>query len=451
MFVVGPTAVVFSGGKGETATPVRDLDVGGMGLTRRITHALRGTGCSQAFVAADALHYMAPAALSRDAKNFDVTIVPTGSPIDLPEQGAVFLVPADVLIDQRAFEAMQVDVALHVVATSPRDPSIIVAKVSAQWLRAQAPVLLDHATFERLISGVRDSAKIIDVQTLDTYLASQRRAVPMLWQRVRTRAEAKLAFTAILDAAQKGVQDWPAWFIHRPVEHWITARLCATAITPTQITAIGGILGLAAAWLFARGLFFPGLMLGLAIGILDGIGDKLARVKLISSPIGEIEHVVDKGVEYLIYFSMAYHFSEAGYGALPYVMAGALILFHFADEVQLEFFRRMSGKFLCDASPFDRRFRMIAGRRNTQIWTFLPFVLSGAWFAGFCMICIYGIATFFVHQWRFVVNSRRVLEDTSPVFRATFDRTSVLKKRAKEKKETPTWETPPDPESRPAE
>jgi hypothetical protein len=29
------------------------------------------------------------------------------------------------------------------------------------------------------------------------------------------------------------------------------------------------------------------------------------------------------------------------------------------------------------------------------------------------MICVYGVATFFVHQGRFITNAMRILEDTS--------------------------------------
>lgn len=421
------TAIIFSGGKGNATTPVRDLNIGGLNSARRLTHALRSAGCTRAFIAADTLQSMAPAALGRAARGLDVSIVPTGTPLDMQEQGECLLVPADLLVDQRILAAMLADAAPFVFVTGAKDSDAGIAKVPIAWLQDQAPLLLDHSTFQRLIAAARTRAKMIDIKSIDAYLPSHRRVVPLMWQPVTTPAEAKTAFHTLLDAAQKGVQDWPAWYIHRPIERFITARLTSTPITPNQITVIGAGVGLAAAWMFSQGLFLMGLILALVLGVLDGIDGKLARVKLMTSTVGELEHVVDKIVEYLIYFGMAHYFAETGYGAAPYAMAGALVLFHLADEVQLEFFRRMSGKFLCDFSPFDRGFRMVDGRRNTQMWTFIPFLVFGAWFAGFCMICAYGIVTFFIHQWRVVVASRQVLEEASPLFRETFKRTAVIK------------------------
>lgn len=432
------TAIIFSGGKGNATTPVRDLKIGGLNSARRITHALRGAGCVRAFIAADALQSMAPATLGRAARGLEVSIVPTGASLEIQAESACLLVPADLLVDQRILAAMLSDPAPFVFVTGRQESDGGIAKVPAAWLREQAPLLLDHGTFQRLIAAARVGAKTLEIRSIGAYMPSHRRVVPMMWQPVTTPAEAKAAFDTILDAAQKGVQDWPAWYIHRPIERLVTAHLTSTPVTPNQITVIGAVVGLASAWLFSQGLFLLALVLALAVGVLDGVDGKLARVKLMTSTAGELEHVVDKIVEYLIYFGMAHYFAETGYGAAPYVMAGALVLFHLADEVQLEFFRRMSGKFLCDFSPFDRRFRMVDGRRNTQLWTFIPFVLFDAWFTGFCMICIYGIMTFFIHQWRVVVASRRVLEDTSPIFRETFNRTAVIKKTSKAQEPTPS-------------
>ena len=440
------TAIIFSGGKGNDTTPVRDLKIGGLNSARRMTHALRAAGCTRAFIAANALQSMAPAALGRAARGLDVSIVPTAAPLEMQEEGACLLVPADLLVDQRILTAMLADSAPFVFIAGPKDSNVGIGKVPSDWLREKAPLTLDYGTFQDLIAMARADAKTVDIRSLDAYMPSHRRVVPMMWQPVTTPAEAKVAFDTLLDAAQKGVQDWPAWYIHRPIEHFITARLTSTPVTPNQITVIGAVVGLAAAWLFAQGVFLVALILALAVGVLDGVDGKLARVKLMTSTVGELEHVVDKIVEYFIYFGMAHYFAKTGYGAAPYVMAGALVLFHLADEVQLEFFRRMSGKFLCDFSPFDRGFRMIDGRRNTQLWTFIPFLLFGAWFAGFCMICAYGIATFFIHQLRVVVASRRVLEDTSPAFRETFNRTAVIKLKT-----TSSWNNEADQQSKPAE
>ena len=75
------TAIIFSGGKGDAATPVRDLKIGGLNSARRLTHAAHAAGCAQAFIAADVLQSMAPAALERTflAVNSPPVRLPPGS------------------------------------------------------------------------------------------------------------------------------------------------------------------------------------------------------------------------------------------------------------------------------------------------------------------------------------------------------------------------------------
>src|SRR5262245_14594651 len=115
------TAIIFSGGKGDAATPTRDLNIGGFNPARRIVHALHRAGCTRAFIAADTLQSMAPAALSRDAEGLDVTIVPTGNPFELPESEACLLLPGDLLVDQRILAALLADSAPCLIAANPKD------------------------------------------------------------------------------------------------------------------------------------------------------------------------------------------------------------------------------------------------------------------------------------------------------------------------------------------
>jgi hypothetical protein len=84
-------------------------------------------------------------------------------------------------------------------------------------------------------------------------------------------------------------------------------------------------------------------------------------------------------------------------------VAALIILPALAEAVQGEFFRRITGIQLDDAGPVERRIRLFSGRRNTFLWTLLPFAALGAWFAGFVMLAIYSVATTAVAQWRFYV------------------------------------------------
>jgi hypothetical protein len=61
----------------------------------------------------------------------------------------------------------------------------------------------------------------------------------------------------------------------------------------------------------------------------------------------------------------------------------------------------MTGIQLDDAGEVERRIRLVAGRRNTFLWTWLIFAFAGLWFEGFVVLAFYSIVTTGVAQWRF--------------------------------------------------
>src|SRR5690606_13703930 len=105
-------------------------------------------------------------------------------------------------------------------------------------------------------------------------------------------------------------------------------------------------------------------------------------------------------------------------------IAALITLFALAEAVQNEFYRRFTGQALDDAAPFDRRYRLVSGRRNTFFWTYVPFALAGAWYAGFVMIAVYSVVNFFVAQWRFFVNLQSYGRAVSRTIEANFQRTA---------------------------
>src|ERR1700755_153765 len=80
----------------------------------------------------------------------------------------------------------------------------------------------------------------------------------------------RLAERIILDSAQKGTLDLPA-YLHAPVETRIVSLLCKTQITPNQITITGLIIGLSATAAFAIGHVGLGILAALIFGIVDGL------------------------------------------------------------------------------------------------------------------------------------------------------------------------------------
>ncbi|WP_448578536.1 CDP-alcohol phosphatidyltransferase family protein [Thermaurantiacus sp.] len=273
-----------------------------------------------------------------------------------------------------------------------------------------------------LLRGVAPMAPRIRQESLPRYSEGRRREVPLLWAYpVRTGAAA--AETAILAAAQKGCLDWPARFLHPPVENALVRWLWPTAVTPNMVTLATAVLGFVAMGLLAFGLFWPGLVLILLVGPLDGVDGKLARTRIEFSRYGDLEHVLDKVLEYGWFLAMGLWFSPA-HGLAAWLVALGILLFALLEAIQGEYFRRFAGRQLDDWGPFERRFRLVAGRRNTFFWALLPFGLAGAWWWGFLFLLGYAALTFIIAEWRFLKALADYARNHSQAVQENFARTS---------------------------
>lgn len=251
-----------------------------------------------------------------------------------------------------------------------------------------------------LLRSIAPAARRIRLESLPRYSEGRRREVPMIWAYpARTGAEA--AEGSVLAAAQKGCLDWPARFLHPPVENALVRWLWPTPVTPNMVTLATGLLGLVAMTLLAFGLLWPGLLLILLIGPLDGVDGKLARTRIEFSRYGDLEHVLDKVLEYGWFLAMGLWFSQA-HGLAAWLVALGICLFALLEAIQGEYFRRFSGRQLDDWGPFERRFRLVAGRRNTFFWALVPFGLMDAWWWGFLFLLGYAALTFLITEWRFL-------------------------------------------------
>lgn len=254
-----------------------------------------------------------------------------------------------------------------------------------------------HSTLLRSAAG--EGTTRVGLEMIDLYAPARRRVVPLVWSLPATPAEAAAATTAVIKAAQKGCLDWPARFIHPPIEDGLVRLLGPTSITPNMVTLLVAAISLAAGIAFATGWLWTGLVLALVSGPLDGVDGKLARARLEFSRWGDLEHVLDKVAEYGWYLALAGHFAVTR-GEGPWVVAALIIVVALAEALGGEFYRRFTGTQLDDAGTFERQFRLISGRRNTYFWTLIPFAAFGAWYAGFLMIAVYATLTFAAMQWR---------------------------------------------------
>lgn len=325
------------------------------------------------------------------------------------EDGSLY-VPADVLCDVRLLAALRsappgtilvdscppADVAPLLEPAPPAGVGWMVgpARVDAARLATMDPGV---AVWRALrIATMEAGGGRLDVAAVPGYIASMRRTVRPLWFPAPPAALQPLAERLLLDTAQKGVLDLPAR-VHGPIETFLVARLCRTGITPNQLTVFAAASAWAATALFATGHVGAGLAVALAVGVLDGLDGKQARVKLETSKVGELEHVSDFLFELSWWSALAWHFHRTG--ALPWapLLLLALYVAEGLDGVAKLLAKRWSGKMIDDASPVLRRVRLVGGRRNVYVWIMTAGALAGNTALAYRILPAWEAATAAIH------------------------------------------------------
>ncbi|HYY14451.1 MAG TPA: CDP-alcohol phosphatidyltransferase family protein [Chthoniobacterales bacterium] len=276
---------------------------------------------------------------------------------------------------------------------------VCAAVVSPEWLSTSDSAADLHATLDLAASNGR--LALLDAAQQDGYLSSMRRAVRPLVFPAPSPTLRPLAERLLLDETQKGVLDFPA-LVHAPIEKWLVSHLCRTTVTPNQITLLVALLGLAVTFFYSSGYLWVGTLLALAIGILDGVDGKLARLKIQTTKVGRIEHTLDLFIEMSWWAALAYYFHSTGQLPYAYAVLTSFYLFYFLARLARGFIQRRIGRSLDDFAPFDRLVRYVAGRRNIYAWLFTLSLLMGAPATGFVLLCSWGIVSAMIHIYRSV-------------------------------------------------
>ncbi len=395
-------------GESSLDVPVAGLRPGGISVIERQARQLRHAG-------ADAVFATDVVPLTQLPDGVAAVAAAALSGVIAPDDRVVIVAPG-LIIDERALAAvLAAPVPALLVSDATRPGAVGIERLDLQSLAAGvmalpgAMVLAQAATIGewdlaatllRRVAADPATARI-EFADIPVYAPARRRMVPLLWAQPTTVAEADAATATLIAAAQKGCLDWPARFIHPPIEDLLVRLLAPTAVTPNLVTLATAIVGIMAGLAFAGGWLWTGLLLALLTGPLDGVDGKLARTRVEFSKWGDLEHLLDKLLEYGWYLCIAGHFAASRGEALPWAIAALIILPAIVEAVQGEVFRRMTGIQLDDAGPLERRIRLFAGRRNTFLWTWLGFAACGWWFAGFVGLAVYSVVTTAVAQWRF--------------------------------------------------
>ena len=236
----------------------------------------------------------------------------------------------------------------------------------------------------------------VDAANVDDYIASMRRHVrPVCFSAPREQSR-RVAERVILDSAQNGTLDLPA-YIHGPIETAIISLLCKTRITPNQITIGGFIIGCSATAAFAVGRVGFGILAALIFGVVDGLDGKQARVKIETTARGKWEHYLDYFIENSWWAAIAFHLWRSGQFPNAFYFFALLVGSRLLHEFAKRPVKMAKGRLLDDVAPFDRAFRLIAARRNVYVWILACGFLLDAFPQSYAVICGWAAFSATVH------------------------------------------------------
>jgi phosphatidylglycerophosphate synthase len=316
--------------------------------------------------------------------------------------GRFLIVPANIYCDARLVAALCAkDSSAALVDWNPPEfaRSLIrnpcgAALVTREFLSVLSPA----APFFAELKDKIDTQKIdiVDAAKEDDYIVSMRRHVRPLCFRAAQEQDRRLAERIILNSAQNGTLDLPA-YIHGPIETAIISLLCKTRITPNQITIVGLIIGCSATAAFVVGRVGLGILAALIFGIVDGLDGKQSRVKIETTERGKWEHHLDYLIENSWWLAIAFHLWRSGQFPNVFYFLALLIGSHLSDEFAKRRVKIAKGRLLDDVTPFDRAFRLIAARRNVYVWILACGFLLHAFPQSYAIICGWAAVSAAVH------------------------------------------------------
>jgi phosphatidylglycerophosphate synthase len=302
------------------------------------------------------------------------------------------IIPGDIYCDARLLAAL----------CAKQSPAALVDSDPPEFARALnrnpgGPALVEKdflssfspaAPFFQQLKERIDNRKIdiVDAAEEDDYIVSMRRHVRPLCFSAPPQQSRRIAERVILDSAQKGTLDLPA-YLHAPIETAIISLLCKTRITPNQITIAGFIIGCGATTAFALGYTGVGIIAALIFGIVDGLDGKQSRVKIETTERGKWEHHLDYVIENSWWATIAFHLWRSGQLPNAFYFLALLIGSHLMDEFAKRRAKIAKGRLLDDFAPFDRAFRLISARRNVYVWILACGFFLDAFPQSYAIIC----------------------------------------------------------------
>jgi phosphatidylglycerophosphate synthase len=370
--------------------------LGGMTLLERNLRLLGSVGVTKAFV----LHppgdgmpvFTVPRELALEvirnpleiATADPLTILPAlQAEVDRP----FLLLDANLLVDPRVLDTMakQVPPCFMVLGNGAYPPPWRVGLLSPRHL-SQGNEVLRKAQRVSLLAVPKYNAEL------------QGEAAPYC-EKMHSDGDLHRGWHLLIDRVSKRPADVVKKYVAPPLENWLVRTLCDTAVTPNQVTMLSVAFAVAGASQFYQGWLLLALCFAWAALILDGVDGKLARVKLMTSPLGKLEDIVKFCCEHAWYLALDARLARVGHPTA--LRLGVLLTAcNLSDALLGHLFTRRKGKTLDEMAPFDRRFRLIGGRRSIYLLILLAGIVANAPFLALEAVLGWAAITTLMHTGR---------------------------------------------------
>lgn len=226
-----------------------------------------------------------------------------------------------------------------------------------------------------------------------------RRVLPY-WMRVDSARERPAVARMLVEASGRGQRDLAATLLNAPIENALMRRLADTAITPNQLTLLWNIVAGVVILLLARGHFLSGALAALAVGVLDGLDGRQARIQIRSRAVGRGQRLLDTLYEILWMAALAYGlsagFTTGHYGRGVWIFVAADL----TGVASYGIVKWRTGVPLDEVSSTDRFIGLFAGHRNVYAWVLLGCGLAGQPGRAFALILWWSLVTAATHGQR---------------------------------------------------
>ena len=188
---------------------------------------------------------------------------------------------------------------------------------------------------------------------------------------------------AIVARAATGRSDWVSTYLLAPLERTAAHALMGTQVHARIVGAAAALLTGLGALLFVWHYLWFGLVLLLLATPLDGIADRLARLRMEDGLDRSWWHILLPALAATALMTAGLSLArDHGWGTI--VAGGATLLFVLAQRLELGG-RRVRGEGLL-------------AERKGMTWLMLPFAVAGFWLAGLGALAAYAVGSFFWAQ-----------------------------------------------------